>query len=488
MSSFSGKRLLVVSNRLPVIISKKNDKWHLYPGTGGLVTALTPTMEKNHGIWVGWPGCKYEVPAVPLLKDYNAKIKYELHPVRLKDEEIDKYYRGFANETIWPLFHDLLGHCVFNADNWESYVDVNRKFADEAMKVVEPNSFIWIHDYQLLLAGYFLRQRLSKRPLNFFLHIPFPSRDLFRRLPWKQEIITAMLSYDHVGFQTVNDRRNFIQCVKSLVPEAVIKIHKRLCTVHLEGRTIELGHYPISIDFNEFNDMAKSKEVSDSAWYLHEKHGERTLVLGLDRLDYTKGIPERFLAFERMLEKYPDAHEKMSLIEIVIPSRMDVPGYSDLKEQLDQLVGRINARYTKNGWIPIHYMFRHLERVELLGFYRACEIALVTPLRDGMNLVAKEYCASSIDNNGVLILSEFAGASAQLGKGAIMVNPYDLEGTADAIYSAFIMDKGERQKRMKALRSEVKRNCVQKWVDWFLGSDISPIQNPPFKHEDSFIL
>ena len=485
--SHVAKKLLIVSNRLPVVISKQKDNWCLFPGTGGLVTALSPLMKKSGGTWVGWPGCDKTVPSVPLIKDYASKLEFDLHAVRLTSEEIDQYYRGFANETIWPLFHDLLGHCKFSIEHWDAYVAVNERFAEEALRVMEPASFVWVHDYQLLLVGHFLRRQLKRRQLNFFLHVPFPARDLFLRLPWRQEIISAMLDYDHIGFQTINDRRNFIQCVKSLIPDAVIKIFRRLSYITYGDRRIELGHYPISIDFDEFNEMAKSKEVADSAWYIHEKHGSQTIVLGLDRLDYTKGMPERFLAFERMLEKYPDIHEKVSLVQIVVPSRMDVEGYRDLKEQLDQLVGRINARFSKNGWVPIHYMFRHLDRLQLLAWYQASEIALVTPLRDGMNLVAKEYCASSTDNNGVLILSEFAGAAPQLSKGALMVNPYDVEGTADAIYAAYIMEPAEREKRMKTLRAEVKRNDVRKWVDWFVGSGVDFEENQPLVHEDSFI-
>ncbi len=381
---------------------------------------------------------------------------------------------GAFRYMVGGKFFVLLGHCNFDADHWATYVAVNRKFAEVTTASIKPNSFVWVHDYQLMLVGHFLRQLNVTHDLNFFLHIPFPSRDLFRRLPWKRDLLEALLAYDHLGFQTAYDYRNFIQCVKAFVPEAYARSYRRQTIVHYEKREIKLGHYPISIDFNEFNNAARSHEVEDAAWYLHENLSQRTLVLGLDRLDYTKGIPERFLAFERMLEKYPDILEKISLVQVVIPSRVRVPDYQDLKEKLDTMVGRINSRWSSHGWVPIHYIFRHLDRTQLLGHYRACEIALLTPLRDGMNLVAKEYCASSIDNNGVLILSNFTGAAAQMGKsgkGALVVNPYDLEATADAIYTAYIMPPEERQRRMRVLRSEVKRNDVHKWVRWFLGDE-----------------
>jgi trehalose 6-phosphate synthase/phosphatase len=473
------KRLLVISNRLPVIVISDGEQWNVQPSSGGLITALAPVMRRNRGMWVGWPGCGTEAPAASLLKEYSSRSDYVLKPVSLTDEEVHKFYRGFSNQTIWPLFHDLLGYCTFDAEQWNSYVTVNRRFAETTAELIEPFSFIWVHDYQLMLVGHFLREMKFDRQVNFFLHIPFPSRDLFRRLPWKNEILQSLLDYDHLGFQTQHDLRNFIQCVKAFVKESSVKTYKREAVIRFENRTIKLGQYPISIDFHEFNEGAKTKEAADAAWFIHENLPSRTLVLGLDRLDYTKGIPERFRAFERMLEKYPDVQGNISLVQIVVPSRLRVPEYQHLKEILDTLSGRINSRYSSHGWVPIHYMFRSLDRTQLLGHYRACEIALITPLRDGMNLVAKEYCASSVDNHGVLILSEFAGAAEQLAKGAIVVNPYDLEGTADAIYSAYIMEPEERQRRMRTLRSEVRRNDVKRWLEWCLGSyDDTPSQVP----------
>ncbi len=469
--SEAGKKLFIVSNRLPIIIVHEDDNWKVNPSSGGLITALAPLMKRNHGTWLGWPGCGPEAPVDTLLEDYSKEQGYDLKPVLISDEEVERYYRGFSNQTVWPLFHDLLGYCSFDAENWSYYTKVNEKFAAEIARLARPDHFVWIHDYQLMLVAHYLREMNVTGYLNFFLHIPFPSCDLLRRMPWRNEVISSLLQYDHLGFQTNRDRRNFIQCVRTLIPEASVKARRNLSEVMLNGRTIRLGTYPISIDFHEFNDFGGTKEVSDAAWFVHENLPSRKLVLGIDRLDYTKGIPERFLAFERALEKYPDIHRHVSLVQIVVPSRTKVPEYRDLKEHLDTISGRINSRFSKQGWVPIHYMFRELNRTQLLGYYRACEIALITPLRDGMNLVAKEYCASSVDNNGLLILSEFAGAADQLQKGALMVNPYDLEGTADAIYAAFIMNDEERRRRMRTLRAEVRRNDVQRWIDWFLESN-----------------
>lgn len=467
----SPNQLVVVSNRLPVAIYKDDaDEWHVKSSPGGLVTALDPIMRQSKGVWIGWPGCSSEAPAEQLLISHSEEKQYTLVPVPVTEKEIAKYYRGFSNRTIWPLFHDLLGYFSFDLDNWRVYLEVNKRFAEITARSIDDHAFLWIHDYQLIYVGHFLREMGVKHKLNFFLHIPFPSVDLFRRLPWNQDLLQAMLKYDHLGFQTPADRRNFISCVKWLLPEAKRVVHKRQSVIKYDGREILLGYYPISIDFKEFNDLAKTKEVSEAVWYLRENTKAKSIVLGLDRLDYTKGIPERFLAFERMLEKYPDTAGELSLLQVVIPSRLNVPDYQDLKSQLDGLAGRINARFSRQGWTPIDYQFRELDRVQLVGHYLACDIALVTPLRDGMNLVAKEYCAGNIHNDGVLILSEFAGAAPQLAKGALMVNPFDLEGTADAIYAAYLMPKEERQRRMRTLRSEVKRHDVKHWVDWFLGS------------------
>lgn len=465
------QRLVVVSNRLPAVVSKEEGEWQIKPGAGGLVTALSPVLRRNQGLWIGWPGCHGEVPVEGLFEQFSEEHGYNLAAVPLSEEEEEKYYRGFSNEILWPLFHDLLGHCHFDLENRNVYREVNRRFAEVVTDSISEDDFVWIQDYQLLEVGKFMRDQGVEQPLGFFLHIPFPSPDLFRRLPWKKDFINAMLEYDLIGFQTLRDRRNFVNTARELVPELEADIRRRYTLLQHGERTIKVVHYPISIDFDEFNDLAQTKEVADASWYLHENYGSRQLILGLDRLDYTKGIPERFLAFERALEKYPELRrDKVSLIQVVVPSRTLVPDYQNLKELLDGLAGRINARFSEHGWVPIHYFFRSLERVQLLGYYRACEIALVSPLRDGMNLVAKEFCASSIDDNGVLILSEFAGAADQLGKWALLVNPYDYDGTADAIYRAYTMSEAERKRRMKMLRSEVRRNNVHRWVELFLSA------------------
>ena len=463
------KRLIVVSNRLPIVISKENNQWGIQPGSGGLITALTPILKENKSLWVGWPGTGGKAPVQKLLDQFGSEQGYKLVGIPLTQQEIERYYWGFSNGTLWPLLHDLLGYCKFNLEDWQTYVAVNKKFARAIKKLTEKNDIIWIHDYQLSMVGHFLKKLKVRQPLAYFHHIPFPSLDLLRRLPWKMEYTKALLAFDLLGFQTLRDRRNFVNTVTSLISEASILQRQRNFTLIKYGeRIIQARNLPISIDFNEFNNAAHSPEVQDAAWYLHENLHERQLMLGIDRLDYTKGIPERFLAFELALEKYPELKQKISLLQVVVPSRTLDPYYHNLKEQLEQMTGRINARFGDAGWIPIHYIFRSLDNTQLIAHYRTSEIAFITPLRDGMNLVAKEYCACSVENNGVLILSEFAGAADQLGEKALLVNPYDIEKTADTIYQAFTMPLEERQQRMRWLRNQVQRNDVHQWLRYFM--------------------
>ena len=463
------KRLIVVSNRLPIVIDRENDQWRIKPGAGGLITALDPILRENKSLWIGWPGAGEDAPVQELLDQFGAEQGYQLIGVPLSLEEIERYYWGFANGTLWPLLHDLLGYCKFDYEDWQTYVAVNKKFAESITIQAQNNDIIWIHDYQLSMVGSFLRKLKVHQPMAYFHHIPFPSLDLLRRLPWKKEYSTALLAFDLLGFQTLRDRKNFVNTIINLIPEASILQRQRNYTLlKYRKRVIQVRNLPISIDFDQFNDAAHSQEVQDAAWYLHENLQERQLMLGIDRLDYTKGIPERFLAFELALEKYPELKQKISLLQVVVPSRTLDPDYQNLKEQLEQMTGRINARFGESGWIPIHYVFRSLDKTQLVAHYRACEIALITPLRDGMNLVAKEYCACSIENNGVLILSEFAGAADQLGEKALLVNPYDIEKTADTIYQAFTMPLEERQQRMQWLRSQVKKYDVHRWLRYFM--------------------
>jgi trehalose 6-phosphate synthase len=461
---------IVVSNRLPINVCRHDEQWQIQPASGGLVSALEPLMKECHGTWIGWPGCSDEAPLQTLAEDFSSAQGYKIKPVPLTEQEVAGYYAGFSNETIWPLFHDLLGKCKFVLADYRVYESVNRKFAEFIAETGRDDRLVWIHDYQLMLCGSYLRELQPTRPLAFFLHIPFPSPDLFRRLPWAGRILRGLLDYDVVGFQTWRDQRNFVQCATAfLEPVRVTKRRRRYTVLDCGGWHVKVCTAPISIDFAHFSESVAAPEVAEAAVDLYVSYGQRKLILGIDRLDYTKGIPERFLAFERALEKYPELQQNCSLLQVVVPSRTTVPDYIELRAHLEQLAGNINGRFSEHDWVPLHYHFRSLESVELLAHYRAADIALITPLRDGMNLVAKEFCACKRDNWGTLILSKFAGAADELGRDALVVNPYDVEQTADTIYAAFSMADEETQRRMSRLRRQIGRNDVQRWLHTFLG-------------------
>ncbi len=463
-------RLIIASNRLPVVLKKIDGKWEAEPGAGGLITALSPVLKQRGGLWIGWPGTQ-EASAQELetaLNHASHESGFSLKPVALTSKEIDKYYFGFSNEIIWPQFHDLPSRCNFDPTYWPYYQEVNRKFAQVIQDQVVGNDYIWIHDYHLMSSARQLRNLGTDGEIGFFLHIPFPPPDIFMKLPWRKQLLDDLLHYDLIGFQTMRDRRNFFQCVHAIMKNLPVHTKGQIAVLRVDGRNVKVGAFPISIDFDEFRSLASSRKVADRAWHIHERVPKAQIILGVDRLDYTKGIPERLKAFRNALQRYPELIEKVVLVQVVVPSRHEIPEYRALKREIERLVSEINGQFTRFGWVPIHYLFRSLERSELAAYYRTAEIALITPLKDGMNLIAKEYCASSLEENCVLILSEFAGAASQMRKGALIVNPYDQEGMADAIYTAFKMPAHERSERMKRLRASIKKRDIYWWVDSFL--------------------
>lgn len=468
--------LIVASNRLPFTLIRKADGgFQVEPSSGGLVTALLPVLRDRGGVWVGWPGTSEKIDDLDaLLKDAAWKSGFRLCPVLITEEERRKFYHGFSNEIIWPLFHDLQTLCNFDPSYWQVYKNVNRRYAEVLAENSKEGDFIWVHDYHLMNVALELRRAQANVKAAFFLHIPFPPLDIFVKLPWRFQLLQALLEYDLIGFQTLRDQRNFIQCVRTLMKDVAVHGRGGVLTLRDSGRDVSVGSFPISIDFNAFVKRVTEKEVVEKAAELRKSLHNRQLILGVDRLDYTKGIPQRLEAFRNALMRYPELHERLTLIQVVVPSREDVPQYSDLKARIEGLVGEINGQFTRpGGWVPIHYVFRSLEQSDLLAYYRAAEIALITPLKDGMNLVAKEYCACSIEEDCVLILSEFAGAAAQLQRGALLVNPYDTEGVADAIYRAFTMDITERRARMRRLRRAIRKQDIFWWVDVFLRAAIA---------------
>lgn len=463
-------RLIVVSNRLPVSLCKEGECWHVETGKGGLITALAPVLRNRGGDWIGWTGAGADVDLRAQLKGYSRQEGYSLHGVNLTEEEVHDFYHGFSNEVIWPLFHDFPSACNFHQAYFDAYLAVNRKFAQVVVGRSEEDDYVWVHDYHLMHLAQKIRKLGGERRTGFFLHIPFPSQDIFLKLPWRRQMLEALLEYDLIGFQTFRDRRNFIRCMSILFKDW--RQYGRGPVVHLSNgiRTIKVGYFPISIDFREFSTLARTRESAELAERVASAFRRRTLVLGADRLDYTKGIPQRLLAFRALLKKYPQLRTKISLVQIVVPSRERVPEYQAMKHRIEGLVSEINGEYSEPGWVPVYYLYRSLSRDELIGYYRAASIAFVTPLRDGMNLVAKEFCACNVDGDGVVILSEFAGAAAQFQRGALLVNPYDVEGVADALYAACQMPPAERRRRMQKLKTTVRKYDIYWWVNSFLGA------------------
>lgn len=476
MSSTS-HRLFVVANRLPVVLEKKNGSWSLKPGAGGLASALAPVLAHHGGVWIGWPGLPLERGGAwePVLAEGFQERGYDLVPMLLSKEEVKGFYEGFANTILWPLFHDLLGQCNFDPSFWYTYLEVNEKFAECVLQKSGEDDFIWVHDYQLVYVGEFIRRRRERSRVGFFLHTPFPPLDILLRLPWRGQILKALLAYDLVGFQTPRDTRNFLTCLTNLVPEAEIDDSGPVAEVRLGSRTVKVGSFPISIDFRWYDEYARSEEVIQRVAELRELMGPARLILGVDRLDYTKGLPERLEAFRNTLQRHRELRKQVILFQVVVPSRESVPENQALKAHIEQLVGEINGEFSSMGWVPVHYHYRSLTRRDLASLYRMARICFITSIKDGMNLVAKEFCACQVDACGSLVLSEFAGAAAQLQEGALLVNPHDIEGMADALKAAFDMIEDERRRRMEGMREIVREQDIFWWVDYYLQAALGRV-------------
>lgn len=476
--------LIVVSNRLPFVLQRLPDGTLIRKNSaGGLVTAVAPVVIDCKGIWIGWSGLHDLGPdevipeADPNDNAPTSGLKSsQVIPVHVNKEEFEDYYNGCCNGTFWPLFHSMPDRAVFNADNWKTYCKVNEEFARctiTALKDVlkdldaegktETIPVIWIHDYQLLIAATTIRQKCDEEnlrcKLGFFLHIPFPSWDIMRLFPWDDQILQGILAYDFVGFHIEDYCLNFIDCCCRRLGS---RVDRNNMLVEIAGRTVHVKALPIGIPFERFVQLAE--KAPD---FLKDKHLK--VILGVDRLDYTKGLVHRIKAFERLLEKHPEYYEKVTFLQISVPSRTDVLEYKALKDEMDQLVGRINGRFSKPNWSPIRYIFGCIGQEELAALYRDSAIALVTPLRDGMNLVAKEYVACQIREPGVLILSPFAGAGGMMHE-ALLVNPYELDAAANVLHRALCMPKDERELRMSQLRHREQQLDVNHWMNSFLSS------------------
>ncbi len=455
-------KTIIVSNRLPVKISKNGDEYTLSTSEGGLATGLGSVYKHGNNKWIGWPGIEV------IDEDGRQNITEQLAdqslmPVFLDQEEINQYYEGFSNDVLWPIFHYYTStYAVYKESNWDYYNIVNKKFRDAVLAVAEPGDTIWIHDYQLLLLPQLIREELPDVSIGFFLHIPFPSHELFRLIPWRYELLEGMLGADLIGFHTFDDVRHFLGATSRILP-----VNTSSNIITYGERSIVIEAFAMGIDEKKYASLPQRKEVKEQINLVKETFKDSKIILSIDRLDYSKGILQRLQAFEQLLQQYPEYCEKVTLYMIVVPSRDNVPQYAHLRDEIDKRVGNINANYRKMDWTPVHYYYRSFPIETLSALYYSADVCLVTPLRDGMNLVSKEYVASRINNDGVLILSEMAGASKEL-IDAIIVNPNNTKEVCEAIIKALNMSDGEKKIRMQQMRQLVSKFNILHWVKIFM--------------------
>lgn len=455
-------KTIIVSNRLPVKISRTDNEYQLSQSEGGLATGLGSVYKHGENKWIGWPGV--EVPeSNEQEKITTALNEMSLLPVFLDQEEINQYYEGFSNDILWPVFHYYVStYTTYKQSNWEYYYAVNQKFRDAVLRIAKPGDIIWIHDYQLLLLPSMIREALPDVSIGFFLHIPFPSQEMFSMIPWRYELLNGMLGADLIGFHTFEYVRHFLNTVNRILP---VTTSANIITIN--ERPVVAESFPMGIDAKKFALLPLSKSVKKNIAQIKTAFGNSKMILSIDRLDYSKGILQRLQAFEQLLQQHPEYIEKVVLYMIVVPSRDTVPQYAALRDEIDKRVGNINGLYRKMDWTPIHYYYRSFPIEMLSALYGSAHVCLVSPMRDGMNLVSKEYVASRVNNDGVLILSEMAGASKEL-IDAIIVNPNNINEIREAIITALNMPSDEQKDRMKQMRALVSKFNITHWVKIFM--------------------
>ena len=456
-------RLVVVSNRVPPLSAANTEEERREQSTGGLVSALRLALEKDGGVWFGWSGRTVDRES-SRLPEIASIGPIQLVTLGLSRDEATLFYTVFANQSLWPLLHNFPSRAVIRREAYRAYRRVNRRFAETLCSMLREGDTVWVHDYHLIPLGHELRSLGWRGKLGFFLHTPFPSRDVFSILPWSGYMLEALMRYDLVGVHTERYVQNLLDC---LCDEFGGEATESRFTLGEES--VRVGSYNLGTDPALFEEWASQSDLRDRGERVRLRipAGQR-VVLGVDRLDYTKGIPLRLLTLERLLEHYPSLRGRVSMIQISLPSRTRVPEYIEEKNRVDQIVGRVTGRFSDANWAPIQHLYRSYSQRELAAFYRQADVGLVTPLRDGLNLVAKEFVASQGDDPGVLVLSKFTGAADQM-REALIVNPYDVDATAEAIYRALTMPATERRRRSDALKKEVYKHTAQTWRDAFLS-------------------
>jgi len=455
---------VVVANRLPVDRVEAADgtvSWQRSPG--GVVTALEPIMRAKSGAWIGWDGSPS--PSAGDVAEPFTADGISMVPIPLTGQEIEEYYDGFSNATLWPLYHDVVAPPEYHRHWWDAYKVVNARFADAAAEHANHGATVWVHDYQLQLVPQMLRERRPDLRIGFFLHIPFPPTELYQRLPWRRQVLQGLLGADLVGFQRPGAAANFVRLCRSLLG---LRTQRNAIRVE-DDRTVHASHYPISIDFDELDALARSPETAARAEQLRADLGHpEHIILGIDRLDYTKGIGQRLKAMDELLSEGRISADDTVFIQVATPTRERVEQYRLMRHDIEAQVGHINGAHGRIGHAPIHYLHSSYPREELAAMFQAATVALVMPLRDGMNLVAKEFVASRFDNTGVLVLSEFAGAADEF-RQALLVNPYDMDALKRTIVVALHMPAAEQTKRMRAMRRRVSSFDISAWADAYLS-------------------
>ena len=467
------KRIIFVSNRLPVSAIKSKSGVSIKPSVGGLATGMKSIYKEMDSVWIGWPGINCKTLPREDREHVKTRLKEErCVPIKIGKTDMELYYNGFSNKTLWPIFHYFPQYAVYSHQFWKAYKKVNALFAEKLADILRDDDYVWIHDYHLLLLPKMIKDRFPGTTIGFFNHIPFPSYELFRLIPWCEEILQGMLGADLVGFHTYDYERHFKSCVRR-----IFGFDYELNRIPLGERFIKVDNFPMGIDYHKFNQAARKVASSRKSRkpvlqkYIQQFHGDRPgrkLILSIDRMDYSKGIPHRLYAFQRFLEKYPDYHGKVSLVMLTVPSRSKVSQYQQLKKEVDELVGNINGKYADLNWTPVWYFYRSMPFENLILLYHYADIGLITPVRDGMNLVAKEFIATKTEGKGVLILSELAGSAKEMNE-AILINPNNIEEMADALLEAVRMPESEQRKRIKKIQDRLERYNVEKWAQEFIG-------------------
>jgi len=456
-------RLLLVSNRLPLTIEEQEGNLHVSGSVGGLATGLDSFYRSRDSLWIGWPGITKEKLNSETMQEIDRRLEEErCVPVHLSQDDLENYYYGFSNNTIWPLFHYFTHEAIYDEELWKAYVRVNRHFCDVVLRAARPDDTIWVHDYQLMLLPGMIRKAMPGAKVGFFLHIPFPSYELFRLLPWRQELLEGLIGADLIGFHTYDYVRHFLSSVRRLLRHEAV-----FSQIFTGRRCVKADIFPMGIDYERYAGAISEPAVQREIEEIRQKVGDQRFVLSVDRLDYTKGILERLDAFDLFLENNPEYREHVTLILVAVPSRTGVETYQELKRQIDERIGNINGKYDTIGWIPVWYLYRSVPFNTLVALYNLADVALVTPVRDGMNLIAKEFIATKTDGKGVLVLSEMAGAAQELGE-AITVNPNSKEDVAGALKQALEMPEREQIERNRRIQRRLRRYTVERWAHDFI--------------------